>query len=73
MADDGCLAVNRDEALRIHAPVVRAVDGCGAGATFLAGFIYGRLMGWEIGKISSLCHCSGNLESNPSWITDVSN
>ncbi len=42
MADDGCLAVNRDEALRIHAPVVRAIDGCGAGATFFSR-IYLRL------------------------------
>lgn len=48
MADEGCLAVNGDEALRIHAPSVRAVDGCGAGATFSAGYIYGYLQGWDL-------------------------
>jgi len=48
MADEGCLAVNGDEALRIHAPSVRAVDGCGAGATFSAGYIYGYLLGWDL-------------------------
>jgi sugar/nucleoside kinase (ribokinase family) len=48
MADEGCLAVNGEEALRIHAPSVRAVDGCGAGATFSAGYIYGYLLGWDL-------------------------
>jgi sugar/nucleoside kinase (ribokinase family) len=48
MADEGCLAVKGDEALRIHAPSVRAVDGCGAGATFSAGYIYGYLLGWDL-------------------------
>ena len=48
MANDGCLAVQGLEGLRVHAPVVRAVDGCGAGATFSAGYIYGYLMGWDL-------------------------
>jgi sugar/nucleoside kinase (ribokinase family) len=48
MANEGCLAVRGSEVLRVHAPVVRAVDGCGAGATFSAGYIYGYLMGWDL-------------------------
>jgi|WetSurSiteA1Bulk_404760.scaffolds.fasta_scaffold00387_10 sugar/nucleoside kinase (ribokinase family) len=48
MADEGCLAVNAKEAIRVLAPQVRAVDGCGAGATFSAGYIYGYLNGWHL-------------------------
>jgi sugar/nucleoside kinase (ribokinase family) len=48
MADEGCLAVNKTEAIRVYAPDVQAVDGCGAGATFSAGYIYGHLLGWEV-------------------------
>jgi sugar/nucleoside kinase (ribokinase family) len=50
MAEKGCLAVQGDEVIRIHAPSVRAVDGCGAGATFSAGFIYGYLHNWNLEK-----------------------
>ncbi len=31
----------------VHAPKVTAVDGCGAGATFSAGYVYGYLKGWS--------------------------
>ncbi len=48
MAHDGCLAVQGNEAVRVHAPAVTAVDGCGAGATFSAGYIYGSLNGWRL-------------------------
>lgn len=48
MAHDGCLAVQDKETVRVHAPVVDAVDGCGAGATFSAGYIYGFLKGWKL-------------------------
>jgi len=48
MADEGCLAVSDNLALRIYAPSVRAVDGCGAGATFSAGYIYGYLNDWDL-------------------------
>ena len=48
MANEGCLAVRGGESIRVYAPEVRAVDGCGAGATFSAGFIYGYLLGWEL-------------------------
>jgi len=48
LAEDGCLAVRGDEVIRVHAPSVKVVDGCGAGATFSTGFIYGYLMGWSL-------------------------
>ncbi len=48
MADEGCLVVHGKEAIRVHAPQVKAVDGCGAGATFSAGYIYGYLQGWDV-------------------------
>jgi sugar/nucleoside kinase (ribokinase family) len=48
MADKGCLAVSSKEEIRVSAPQVRAVDGCGAGATFSAGYIYGYLKGWNL-------------------------
>ena len=48
LAGEGCLAVQGNEVVRVHAPAVEAVDGCGAGATFSAGFIYGYLKGWNL-------------------------
>lgn len=48
MADEGCLAAQGMEAIRVHAPLVKVVDGCGAGATFSAGYIYGYLLGWDL-------------------------
>ncbi len=48
MAGDGCLAVQDNEMVRVHAPAVQAVDGCGAGATFSAGYVYGYLKGWQL-------------------------
>jgi sulfofructose kinase len=47
MAEEGCLAMQGDHTLRVNAPAVHAVDGCGAGATFSAGFIYGYLNEWD--------------------------
>jgi sugar/nucleoside kinase (ribokinase family) len=48
MAGEGCLGVTGSEVVRVHAPSVAVVDGCGAGATFSAGFIYGHLKGWSL-------------------------
>ena len=48
MAGEGCLAVQGNQAIRVHAPIVEAVDGCGAGATFSAGFVYGYLRDWNL-------------------------
>ena len=48
LASEGSLVVSGDEAIRVHAPQMVAVDGCGAGATFSAGFIYGYLNDWSL-------------------------
>lgn len=47
LAEKGCFAVQGGKTLRLHAPQVEVIDGCGAGATFSAGFIYGYLQGWD--------------------------
>ncbi len=46
LAGEGCLAAQAGETAMVHAPAVTAVDGCGAGATFSAGSIYGYLQRW---------------------------
>jgi sugar/nucleoside kinase (ribokinase family) len=48
MASRGCMVVQEDEIVRIHAPKVKAVDGSGAGATFSSGFIYAYLKKWSL-------------------------
>jgi sugar/nucleoside kinase (ribokinase family) len=48
MAGDGSLIVQGNQILRIRAPKVTAVDGCGAGATFSAGYIFGFLNKWSL-------------------------
>ena len=65
LAGEGCLALRGSEVVRVHAPQVEAVDGCGAGATFSAGFIYGHLHGLAAGGHPAICHCRGVSESHP--------
>jgi sugar/nucleoside kinase (ribokinase family) len=48
LAKGGCLVAQGDEIVRVFAPRVKAVDACGAGATFSAGFVYGYLKGWKL-------------------------
>lgn len=45
---DGCLATRGGEILRAWAPTVPIMDGCGAGATFSAGYMYGQLRDWDL-------------------------
>jgi sugar/nucleoside kinase (ribokinase family) len=62
MADEGCLAVSSGEAIRVYAPEVQAVDGCGAGATFSAGYIYGYLLGWDLEKSIRFATAAASLK-----------
>ena len=62
MAEDGCLVAQGNEAVRIHAPRVKAVDGCGAGATFSAGFIYGYLNGWDLEASARFATAAASLK-----------
>jgi sugar/nucleoside kinase (ribokinase family) len=38
------------------------VDGCGAGATFSAGFIYGYLMGWNLERSARFATAAASLK-----------
>jgi sugar/nucleoside kinase (ribokinase family) len=62
MAGEGCLVVHGSEVIRVHAPSVRAVDGCGAGATFSAGFIYGHLKGWTFEESARFATAAASLK-----------
>jgi len=62
LAGEGSLVVQGNEILRIWAPPVIAVDGCGAGATYSAGFIYGWLQGWSIEKSVRFATAAASLK-----------
>ena len=62
MAKDGCLVAEGNVAVRVYAPRVKAVDGCGAGATFSAGFIYGYLNGWELEASARFATAAASLK-----------
>jgi sugar/nucleoside kinase (ribokinase family) len=62
MANEGCLVVRGTQAIRVHAPIVRAVDGCGAGATFSAGFIYGQMMDWDMEESARFATAAASLK-----------
>jgi ribokinase len=62
MAKDGCLVAEGDVAVRVYAPRVKAVDGCGAGATFSAGFIYGYLNGWSLEASARFATAAASLK-----------
>ncbi len=62
MANKGCLAVSDSKAVRVHAPSFHAVDGCGAGATFSAGYIYGYIHGWDLEKSARFATAAASLK-----------
>jgi sugar/nucleoside kinase (ribokinase family) len=62
MAEQGCLAVQGEEVVRVNAPNVQVVDGCGAGATFSAGFIFGYLQGWSLEESTCFATAAASLK-----------
>ncbi len=62
MAKDGCLVAEGNIAVRVNAPRVKAVDGCGAGATFSAGFIYGYLNNWDLEASARFATAAASLK-----------
>ena len=62
LAEEGTLVVQGQEALRVQAPTVPVVDGCGAGATFSAGIIYGYLQGWELERTVRFATAAASLK-----------
>jgi sugar/nucleoside kinase (ribokinase family) len=57
LAHDGCRLV------RVSAPAVTVVDTVGAGDTFDAGFLCGRLLGWEASRCLALGVACGSLSA----------
>ena len=55
LTHDGCRLV------RVSAPAVPVVDTVGAGDTFDAGFLCGRLLGWEVSRSLALGVACGSL------------
>jgi ribokinase len=62
MASEGCLVAKGKDAIRVFAPKVRAVDACGAGATFSSGFAYGYLQGWSIEQSARFATAAASLK-----------
>ena len=62
MAKAGCLVAQGHDAVNVYAPKVKAVDGCGAGATFSAGFAYGYLNGWDLEQSARFATAAASLK-----------
>ena len=62
LAKGGCLVAQGDEIVRVYSPRVKAVDACGAGATFSAGFIYGYLKGWNLESSARFATAAATLK-----------
>ncbi len=62
LAKGGCLAAQGEQIVRVFAPQVKAVDACGAGATFSAGFIYGYLKGWNLERSARFATAAATLK-----------
>ena len=62
MASQGCLVVQGEQIIRVHAPRVKAVDGSGAGATFSSGFIYGWLNDWTLEEMARFAIAAASLK-----------
>ena len=62
LAKGGCLVAQGDEIVRVYSPKVKAVDACGAGATFSAGFVYGYLKGWHVESSARFATAAATLK-----------
>jgi ribokinase len=62
LAGEGSLVVQGERVLRIRAPKVKAVDGCGAGATYSAGFIFATLNNWNLEKSARFATAAASLK-----------
>lgn len=62
LAKGGCLVASGDDIVRVFAPQVKAVDACGAGATFSAGFIYGYLKDWTLEQSARFATAAASLK-----------
>ena len=62
LAKGGCLVAQGEQIVRVFAPHVKAVDACGAGATFSAGFIYGYLKEWSLESSARFATAAASLK-----------
>lgn len=62
LAKGGCLVAEGDQLVRVFAPRLKAVDACGAGATFSAGFIYGTLKDWNLESCARFATAAASLK-----------
>jgi len=62
LAKGGCLVAQDNEIVRVFAPQVKAVDACGAGATFSAGFIHGYLKSWSLEQSARFATAAATLK-----------
>ncbi len=62
MAKEGCLVAQGKQAVRVFAPKVKAMDACGAGATFSSGFAYGFLQGWGMEQSARFATAAASLK-----------
>jgi ribokinase len=62
LAKGGCLVAQGEQIVRVYAPKVKAVDACGAGATFSAGFVYGYLKGWTLEQSARFATAAATLK-----------
>ena len=62
LAGEGSLVVRGEQILRIRAPRVKAVDGCGAGATYSAGFIFATLNNWSLVQSARFATAAASLK-----------
>ncbi len=69
LAKGGCLVAQGDEIVRVYAPKVKAVDACGAGATFSAGFVYGYLKGWGLERAARFATAAATLKVTRAGLT----
>ena len=61
MGEDGCYIRSADAEIRIPKYDVDAVDACGAGDAFAAGFLTGVAKGWDLEKTGRFANAVGAL------------
>ena len=62
LGEGGCFVARHGEDLHAWAPTVEVVDGCGAGATFSAGMIYGHLQSWDLEAMTRFAIAAASLK-----------
>jgi sugar/nucleoside kinase (ribokinase family) len=58
----GSVAADAVSVIRVSAPQVEVVDGNGAGSCFSAGFIYGRVRGWNLEQCARFATAQASIK-----------